>query len=48
MEDPGDPILEAPPKRVFETERLRMRTTTMDDVDAMISIMTNPETMLFT
>ena len=25
-----------------------MRTTTMDDVDAMIPIMTNPETMLFT
>lgn len=48
MEDPGNPALEAPPKRVFESERLRMRTTTMGDVDAMIPIMTNPETMLYT
>ena len=46
MADPD--FLEPPPTTVIETKRLRLRTVTLDDVDALMPIITDRETMKFT
>ncbi|KAM0718008.1 hypothetical protein Q7P37_006340 [Cladosporium fusiforme] len=46
MADPD--FLQTPPKTIIETERLRLRTVTLADVDALLPIITDEETMKFT
>lgn len=46
MADPD--FLQPPPTKVIETERLRLRTVTLDDVDALLPIITDAATMKFT
>lgn len=46
MADPD--FLQAPPMRTIETERLRLRTVTLQDLDSLMPLITDRETMKFT
>lgn len=46
MADPD--FLQPPPMRTIETERLRLRTVTLQDLDALMPLITDRETMKFT
>jgi RimJ/RimL family protein N-acetyltransferase len=43
-----DSILEAPPMKIIETERLRLRTLQMSDVEAITPIISHPDVMKWT
>lgn len=48
MAEEGTPLLEQPPIHTISTERLQLKTITMDDLDNIMEIITDMRVMQWT